>query len=193
MKKLNKNESGFGAVEIILVLVIVAILGFVGWYVLNSKNKTNNNYNNASNSSTTATNVKPTYTLPADWTEMTCNGGGLKANLAYPNNDKAVSCDDRTNVMLIDFGAYPAANFKCMTASEVSQYNKTKPLSDYTCKEITIRGVKATNTIANYGGGLQANYDFNHTPQLHITYYSNANGKLTELSTLTIVAQSVKF
>ncbi len=40
MKNLNKNEHGFGAVEIILVLVIVGLLGVVGYMVYKNHNKT---------------------------------------------------------------------------------------------------------------------------------------------------------
>ena len=38
MNKLKRNESGFGTVETLLVIVIVAVLGFVGWYVYKQKN-----------------------------------------------------------------------------------------------------------------------------------------------------------
>src|SRR5690349_21401536 len=38
MKKLNKNQSGFGAIEAILILLIVAITGGVGWYVWHINN-----------------------------------------------------------------------------------------------------------------------------------------------------------
>lgn len=47
MRKLLRNETGFGNVEVVLLLVIIGMVGFVGWYVYQSKNKTNNIYNNA--------------------------------------------------------------------------------------------------------------------------------------------------
>jgi len=37
MKKLNRDQAGFSAVETILIIVIVAIVGFVGWFVYHSK------------------------------------------------------------------------------------------------------------------------------------------------------------
>lgn len=36
---MKKNEKGFSAVEMLLILVIVGLIGFVGWYVWQSKNK----------------------------------------------------------------------------------------------------------------------------------------------------------
>ncbi len=43
MGKLQKNLSGFGAVEVVLVLFIVGLLGFVGWFVHNSNKKASDN------------------------------------------------------------------------------------------------------------------------------------------------------
>ncbi len=61
MKTLDKNQSGFGAIEVILVIFIIAILGGVGWYVLKAKKNTTTNYNNAANSQTV---TKPATTTP---------------------------------------------------------------------------------------------------------------------------------
>jgi predicted negative regulator of RcsB-dependent stress response len=44
------DESGFSAVESILVVVIIAAIGLVGWYVYRARQNTNNLYN-ATNSS----------------------------------------------------------------------------------------------------------------------------------------------
>lgn len=42
MKKLSRNSAGFGAIELLLIVVVVGLLGFVGWYVYSQKNKNNN-------------------------------------------------------------------------------------------------------------------------------------------------------
>jgi Tfp pilus assembly protein PilV len=68
MKSLKKNESGFSAVEIILVLVIVALLGVVGWFVYN-RNQDNKSTNNTTSTTTTSTVTSPstsTTTKPVD-------------------------------------------------------------------------------------------------------------------------------
>jgi hypothetical protein len=49
--KLIKNETGFSAVETILILVIVGVAGFVGWYVWHIKQATDKDL---ANTATTA-------------------------------------------------------------------------------------------------------------------------------------------
>lgn len=47
MVKITKNEHGFSAIEMILIIVIVAIIGFVGWYVYHSMKNTSSTYYSA--------------------------------------------------------------------------------------------------------------------------------------------------
>lgn len=89
MNKLN-NQSGFSAVEAILILVIVAIVGGTGFYVYHAQQNTNKNY--TSDNSTTpkfkkkvapAKTSAPVFaTLPAGWTEYKSDGDGLR--FGYP-------------------------------------------------------------------------------------------------------------
>src|SRR5947199_506253 len=61
----KRYQSGFSAVEALLVLVMVSLIGFVGWYVWHAKNSTNKSLSAASNSSNTMTvNKKQTPTTP---------------------------------------------------------------------------------------------------------------------------------
>lgn len=48
MKKLN--NKGFGAIEVILIVVIIGLIGGAGYYVYNSQKKTNTALDNAANS-----------------------------------------------------------------------------------------------------------------------------------------------
>jgi hypothetical protein len=63
--KLQNNEKGFSAVEVILVVVIVALIGVVGWFVYKNHNKTTN-----LNAATSLSN-KPATTTPAKSTTAT--------------------------------------------------------------------------------------------------------------------------
>jgi prepilin-type N-terminal cleavage/methylation domain-containing protein len=62
MNRLNKNQSGFGAIELILVLVIVALISGVGYFVYQSKKNTDKTL--ASTSSSEGTPQKSTTTKP---------------------------------------------------------------------------------------------------------------------------------
>ena len=63
MGKLSKNESGFSALEVILIIVIVALVGFTGWYVYSSQQKANKNLAATTSGNPTFKKVtKPTVT-----------------------------------------------------------------------------------------------------------------------------------
>ena len=57
MGNIRKNETGFSAVEVVLVLVIVSLIGVVGFMVYKNHNK-----KTATNSVATTTTTKPTTT-----------------------------------------------------------------------------------------------------------------------------------
>jgi cytoskeletal protein RodZ len=44
---MKKNQSGFSAIEALLILVIVGIIGGTGWYVIQANKNTNDTLNNA--------------------------------------------------------------------------------------------------------------------------------------------------
>lgn len=50
MKKTLKDESGFGVVEVILILIIIVLLGVVGWIVYRNQNKKTDGRNNTNTS-----------------------------------------------------------------------------------------------------------------------------------------------
>ena len=82
MVKLYKNETGFGAVEGILVLVIMVLIGVVGFMVYNNHHK-----KTTASSVATSTLTKPTTTPTnptAGWTAHTSNDG--KFSLKYPSS-----------------------------------------------------------------------------------------------------------
>ncbi|HUD06300.1 MAG TPA: hypothetical protein VMR34_00265 [Candidatus Saccharimonadales bacterium] len=87
MKKLNNNDSGFSAVELILAIVILALIGTVGWLVYKNHHKT------TSASAATVSTAKPVYsstktttvTNPyTGWKSFCSSYGGLC--LKYPSN-----------------------------------------------------------------------------------------------------------
>ncbi|HUC88248.1 MAG TPA: hypothetical protein VMR95_03820 [Candidatus Binatia bacterium] len=68
MGRLQKNNKGFTAVEVLLVLIIVVLIGFVGWYVYHTDHKTTGASNTTSNSTKTKATVETTsYFTIAEW------------------------------------------------------------------------------------------------------------------------------
>lgn len=81
MSKLYKNEKGFSAFEIILVIVLVALIGAVSWLVYKDHHKTT--AVNTTNNSTKSTTANP-Y---AGWNSCTDNSEGI--TIKYPSTWKA--------------------------------------------------------------------------------------------------------
>ncbi len=70
MGKLNKNQSGLGTVEIILILVIVGILGTVGWFVYDRNHiKTSSGSANSTNTITATSKPDATPKIQTDSTK----------------------------------------------------------------------------------------------------------------------------
>ncbi|MDB5170525.1 MAG: hypothetical protein JWO35_219 [Candidatus Saccharibacteria bacterium] len=59
MSKLRNNQSGFSAVETILVLVILALIGVVGWYVYSTNSKTSKILSEAGTQTASAKQTSP--------------------------------------------------------------------------------------------------------------------------------------
>jgi Tfp pilus assembly protein PilV len=86
---MKKNQSGFSAIEALLILVIVGIIGGTGWYVLQANKNTNNTLNNAGlgTAAKSGKKISPAPTSPADptssWTSYSSKSG--KYSLKYPS------------------------------------------------------------------------------------------------------------
>lgn len=65
---MHRNESGFSAVEVLLVLVIVAILGFTGWFVWNSQKNTNKTLSDTNKSQAATSKAEKNTPTTADAT-----------------------------------------------------------------------------------------------------------------------------
>jgi hypothetical protein len=81
--KLQKNESGFSVVEIVLVLVVVGLIGTVGWLVYKNHHKTTTASVATTKSTSTTTTPKTTPTNTV--TYKTYSDSTAKASFMYPN------------------------------------------------------------------------------------------------------------
>ncbi|MDL2363040.1 MAG: hypothetical protein QFB86_01500 [Patescibacteria group bacterium] len=69
MSKIQNNQSGFSAIEGLLILAVVAIIGGTGWYVYNANKSTSNTYTTSSRSTTPRSRqTVHTFTQPKDTT-----------------------------------------------------------------------------------------------------------------------------
>ncbi|MDB5185394.1 MAG: hypothetical protein JWN38_1202 [Candidatus Saccharibacteria bacterium] len=98
MRKFQKQQDGFSAVEAILLLVIVAIVGFVGWYVLNANQNTDEVNAETRNTATAAASVAPTsksttaqkYLTIKEWGVRLPYGGTDTLSYTYGNSSVQV-------------------------------------------------------------------------------------------------------
>jgi Tfp pilus assembly major pilin PilA len=65
MGKLQKNETGFSVVEVVLVILIVALIGAVGWLVYKNHHKTTVATTTTASTSKPATSTKTATTTPS--------------------------------------------------------------------------------------------------------------------------------
>ncbi|HUD05345.1 MAG TPA: PsbP-related protein [Candidatus Saccharimonadales bacterium] len=85
MGKLQKNEKGFSAVEVVLVIVIVALIGVVGWMVYKNHHKTTSVTTVTTSRSSSATTPSKLTTNPyAEWKSYTLQYEKISFN--YPSN-----------------------------------------------------------------------------------------------------------
>jgi|GEM_PF-2482381 hypothetical protein len=95
MKKLRSNETGFSAIELVLVIVIVVLIGISGWLVYKNHHKstlasTVSSTSTSKTSTKTTTTTKPDTTAPTvtnpyvGW--ATCNDTSDNITFKYPSN-----------------------------------------------------------------------------------------------------------
>ncbi len=92
MQKVKNNESGFGAVELALVVIVLVLLSAGGWIIyrkLATPSGTSNTTNNTNQTTTTTTTTDPT----ANWKRVDSIGGAYSIKVPdgweltnYPGN-----------------------------------------------------------------------------------------------------------
>jgi hypothetical protein len=111
---MNKNESGFSGVELVLVLVIVVLIGVVGWLVYDNHHKSTVASTNSSTSTSAKTpNATPSstqkYLTITEWgTRIPYSGNdtlSYKLNTADSNDATIISKNLADTYNCTDFGA----------------------------------------------------------------------------------------
>ncbi len=152
---MRKNQRGFGAVELLIILVVVGIVGFGAWYVGKHGNKSATNITSSStNSSKTTTPATKTYTdnsktytleYPKTWTTSEQKPGSAAAvadllNLLEteftPENSPAIGSNPSTPNMA-GVIAFKSSDTQTILNTYVSGDGQTTPQS------LTINGYRA--------------------------------------------------
>lgn len=140
MGKLQSNQKGFSAVEVIIVIVVVALIGTVGWLVYKNHHKTtptNIATTSSTKSSSTSSSTKPsTTTSPAiatpilTYAECVQTAGHGTAQISYLsgttqnsqssilnvcNNKEGVYVADTTNSQITPIQQSTVTNFSGIT------------------------------------------------------------------------------
>ena len=77
MNKLRRNQSGFGAIEALLIIIIIVFVGVVGYMVYK-------NHNKSTASSANTVKVVTTTQIPTDWQKFTSKDGSV--SFIYPKS-----------------------------------------------------------------------------------------------------------
>jgi hypothetical protein len=108
MNKLQSNETGFSAIEAILILVIIALLVFVGWFVWHSKQTANKTLASATQATTVSkqqaktgstSSTKATTDPYAGWLSLCSTSGDLCVK--YPSDWKLSQSQAQTQTQSV--------------------------------------------------------------------------------------------
>jgi hypothetical protein len=144
--KLQKNESGFSVVEIVLALVLVVIIVVVGWIVINNHNTAKDSSNQAN--LTSAAGANPT----SSWSTQCAASIGLcvkypstwKVSLLTDTSFTIGSPDNTAFVQVGEIGSIPSytEEYHVTTQSHLYAGDSLKVIGGYT--------VGATNNSPSY-------------------------------------------
>src|SRR6185295_12795879 len=88
---MNKKQSGFSAIEAIIIVVVIAVLGFGGWFVWSKKHNDTDNKQTSAQTQTTPQKVeeKTTPTLKiSEWNVTLTLSGTIEDAYYYVKKDE---------------------------------------------------------------------------------------------------------
>jgi Tfp pilus assembly protein FimT len=105
MGKIRKNEAGFGAVELLIILAVVALIGGVGYFVYKNQHKATTASVTTTTTPTptksvTATPAKTTTPTPAQDTRLQYENKDLGLTFKYPSDWKIVDESDNLGTLI---------------------------------------------------------------------------------------------
>lgn len=129
----HSNQSGFTAVETVLILVILAIIGFTAYYVLHTRQNANQTLANSVSSGTTSTPYSgwKTYTNPGKTYSVEYpSGWSLSTTGAAPASaTDVVGIGPKANSSLVTIASYASTDTPKVFLTNVQQATPLKDLS----------------------------------------------------------------
>lgn len=205
------GNAGFSAILVLLIAAIVGLVSAAGYYVYsqNTKEPTKTSVVQDDGSHSDLSR-KYSYSLPTGWAEINCGVPNSEisdvSTLAFPENNKAEDCDDRTDTILFSSGGIaPGEEPTCYTLEEVNRGadDNSKPRLDaYSCEILTIADTKVVTQTSSQPGGYDmsegsifsyTSYSFYGKEPLLISYYGDGQGNMPYASDAENIARSVKF
>lgn len=186
---LRKNQSGFGAIEAILIVVIVGIIGGAGWYVWKSQSEANNTLGNLSSAQNDPQKAEkkavPTVDPTKDWVVFKSDAG--KFSLKYPSSwvvaDRLDLCTEGSLLLGGDKNSVGRCasedsgqiGIRSILGDYRSNYDLSSGYTGIQSKEITVGSVKGFR----YSGAASGQQDGegipghkNGTKVISYTFYS---------------------
>jgi cytoskeletal protein RodZ len=164
MDKLNKNNKGFGSVELVLIVIIIAMLGVVGWFVYKNQHKTTTSTPvtkstvpaTKSTKTTPAISVDPyvgwqtvtssevnntNFKIPSDWVYRAINGFGV----SVAPNTSLLAVANSGDVGMIRFSTSTDASNS--VATFVANPTNTTNTATYTYQKMVLNSVTGYKTV----------------------------------------------
>lgn len=167
MHKINKNESGFSTVELILVIVIAALIGVVGYMVYKNHHKTTTAAITTTSSTkpgtstptktTTTTTIPPIVTPSITYAECTQTTGHSTGQISYSDGTAQNVQSKILNVCNTPSGDYVAdTTNSAINPIQLSTITNFSAISDANLKktllassEFTAAGCESNGSIPN--------------------------------------------
>jgi Tfp pilus assembly protein PilE len=166
MSIFQKNESGFGTIELLLTVAVIALLGVVGWLVYKNDHKTKPIATSVSaKQSATAAITTPTTSntqtanATANWTSYTSHDGSF--SVKYPSNWVLAADSSNCPGNQLNVGPDSSASGSCNPSASDSPTSLSEVFIAHTshiCAEYPTEAYSFTETAVTIDGASGKEY-----------------------------------
>lgn len=215
MNTLKRNESGFSAVELILIVVVIAVLGGVGWLVYKHYRKappatTTTAVTKSSPTSApkavdpydgwttvTTTDKAISVKIPATWVSKTCDSPKI-VYVAPTTKDLATCSSGNGGTASISYGDLTSSTIKTQETTK-SACDKTFAVTQPTINNVQGYRVERVETassddcVINFEGTKYVSYYFDKNAKSYNFTYKQTSTANDDLATFDLIVKSASF